>query len=498
MEKYLNDPSHDYRTLKYGDVMDGVIMRVDRDEILVDIGSKSEGVVPSKEFSSLTSSEKQALAVGETVLVFVVQPENQEGHATVSIDRARQEKSWRRLQEIYDENGVIDAEVVNYNKGGLLVNLDGVRGFVPASQVTEIRGSDEVGKQAEMARLIGTSLPLKVIEINRHRNRLILSERQAMQEKRDEMKDQLIKELQEGEVRRGRVSSICDFGAFVDIGGADGLVHLSELSWSRVRHPSEVLKIGEEVDVYVLGINPQEKKIALSIKRTQAEPWSRVANAYDVGQLVRGTVTQLANFGAFARIEDGIEGLIHVSELTDERIAHPKQVVEEGQDLILRIIRIDPERRRMGLSLRRALDTPDDELIAALGEGVLEERDRIANEIAAAIEREGLEAGAEDEESEDEESEPESTVEASAETEENAEAEESEASDEPAASEESEASDEGTETETEVPADDVDDSESPAAEEAAADEEDDSTSEDTSDGASEDEAVSEAEEVPAS
>jgi small subunit ribosomal protein S1 len=397
MEKYLNDPGHDYRMLKYGDVMDGVIMRVDRDEILVDIGSKSEGVVPSKEFSSLTSQEKQALTVGDTILVFVVQPENQEGHATVSIDRARQEKSWRRLQEIYDENGVIDAEVVNYNKGGLLVNLDGVRGFVPASQVTEIRGSDEMGKQAEMAKLIGTALPLKVIEINRHRNRLILSERQAVQEKRDEMKDQLIKELKEGEVRRGRVSSICDFGAFVDIGGADGLVHLSELSWSRVRHPGEVLKVGEEVDVYVLGINPQEKKIALSIKRTQPEPWSRVANAYDVGQLVRGTVTQLANFGAFARIEDGIEGLIHVSELTDERIAHPKQVVQEGQDLILRIIRIDPERRRMGLSLRRALDTPDDELVAALGEDALAERERIAAEIAAAVEREGLESRAEDE-----------------------------------------------------------------------------------------------------
>ncbi|CAN5635193.1 hypothetical protein BH23CHL4_BH23CHL4_12050 [soil metagenome] len=348
------------------------------------------------------------------MLVFVVQPENQEGHATVSIDRARQEKSWRRLQEIYDESGVIDAEVVNYNKGGLLVNLDGVRGFVPASQVTEIRGSDEIGKQAEMARLIGTSLPLKVIEINRHRNRLILSERQAMQEKRDEMKDLLIKELQEGEVRKGRVSSICDFGAFVDIGGADGLVHLSELSWSRVRHPSEILKISEEVDVYVLGINPQEKKIALSIKRTQAEPWSRVANAYDVGQLVRGTVTQLANFGAFARIEDGIEGLIHVSELTDERIAHPKQVVEEGQDLILRIIRIDPERRRMGLSLRRALDTPDEELIAALGEDILTERDRIATEIAAAIEREGLEAAVEDDESDDDAAEPESAAPAEA------------------------------------------------------------------------------------
>lgn len=438
MEKYLNDPSHDYRTLKYGDVMDGVIMRVDRDEILVDIGSKSEGVVPSKEFSSLTSAEKQALAVGDTILVFVVQPENQEGHATVSIDRARQEKSWRRLQEIYDENGVIDAEVINYNKGGLLVNLDGVRGFVPASQVTEIRGSDELGKQAEMAKLIGTSLPLKVIEINRHRNRLILSERQAMQEKRDEMKDQLIKELKEGEVRRGRVSSICDFGAFVDIGGADGLVHLSELSWSRVRHPSEILKIGEEVDVYVLGINPQEKKIALSIKRTQAEPWSRVANAYDVGQLVRGTVTQLANFGAFARIEDGIEGLIHVSELTDERIAHPKQVVEEGQELLLRIIRIDPERRRMGLSLRRALDTPDEELLAALGEGVLEERDRIAADIAAAIEREGIEpASDEDDDSSDDDTSDDDGADAT-----------SEAAAEPAAETESEAEEVAAEVET--------------------------------------------------
>jgi small subunit ribosomal protein S1 len=393
MEQYLSDPSHDYKTLKYGDVMDGVIMRIDRDEILVDIGSKSEGVVPAKEFSSLSSEEKQAFAIGDTVLVFVVQPENQDGTAVVSIDRARQEKSWRKLQEIFEANDVIEAEVTNYNKGGLLVNLDGVRGFVPASQVSEIRGGDDASKQADMARLIGTSLPLKVIEINRHRNRLILSERQAIQERRDVMKEKLIEELKEGEVRKGRVSSICDFGAFVDIGGADGLVHLSELSWSRVRHPSEVLKIGQEIDVYVLGINSQEKKIALSIKRTQAEPWSRVAAKYEVGQLVRGTVTQLANFGAFARIEDGIEGLIHVSEITDERITHPKQVVREGQDLLLRIIRIDPQRRRMGLSLRRALDTPDEELTAVLGEGAVEERDQIVAAIHAALEAEGIEIG---------------------------------------------------------------------------------------------------------
>lgn len=391
MEQYLSDPSHGYKTLKYGDVIDGVIMRLDRDEILVDIGSKSEGIVPSREFSSLPAEEKEALSIGDNVLVFVVQPENQEGHAVVSIDRARQEKSWRKLQEIYEANEVIEAEVTNYNKGGLLVNLDGVRGFVPASQVTEIRGGDDAAKQAEMARLIGSSLPLKVIEINRHRNRLILSERQAVQERRDEMKERLIGELKEGEVRTGRVSSICDFGAFVDIGGADGLVHLSELSWSRVRHPSEILKVGQEVEVYVLGINAQEKKIALSIKRTQAEPWSRVAAKYEVGQLVRGTVTQLANFGAFARIEDGIEGLIHVSEIADDRVTHPKQAVKEGQDLLLRIIRIDPQRRRMGLSLRRALDTPDEELVGVFGEGVLEERDRIMQELRDALAVEGIE-----------------------------------------------------------------------------------------------------------
>jgi small subunit ribosomal protein S1 len=372
MEQFLNDPAHDYKTLSYGQVMEGEVMFADRDEILVDIGSKSEGIIPSREFSTLTDEEKAAISVGDTILVFVVQAENQEGQAVLSIDRARQEKSWRLLQEQHEAAETIMAEVTNYNKGGLLVNLDGVRGFVPASQVTEIRGGDDGTKQADMARLIGTSLPLKIIEINRHRNRLILSERQAVQEKRDSMKERLIEELTEGETRSGRVTSICDFGAFVDVGGADGLVHLSELSWSRVKHPSEVLSVGEEVDVYVLGINADEKKIALSIKRTQPEPWSQVATKYEVGQLVRSTVTQLANFGAFARIEDGIEGLIHVSELSEQRIGHPRQVVAEGQDLILRIIRIDPQRRRMGLSLRRALEATDEEVTTALGEDAVE------------------------------------------------------------------------------------------------------------------------------
>ncbi|MGI8690201.1 MAG: 30S ribosomal protein S1 [Thermomicrobiales bacterium] len=363
MEQLLAEPDTDVRTLKYGDVLEGIVMQLDRDEVLVDIGSKSEGIIPNKELSSLGDAERKALSSGDTVLVFVVQPENADGHAVLSIDRARQEKSWRVLQQKYEASEVIEAIVKNYNKGGLLVDLDGVRGFVPASQVTEIRGGDEASKQGDMARLIGMSIPLKVIEINRHRNRLILSERQAIQERRDAMKERLIGTLKEGEVRKGRVSSICDFGAFVDIGGADGLVHLSELSWSRVRHPSEVLKVGEEVEVYVLGINEDERKIALSLKRTQAEPWTRVAAQYEVGQLVKGTITQLANFGAFARIQDGIEGLIHVSELSDDRVAHPRNVVKEGDEMTLRIIRIDPQRRRMGLSLRRALEFTEQDAI---------------------------------------------------------------------------------------------------------------------------------------
>ncbi|MBX6342099.1 MAG: S1 RNA-binding domain-containing protein, partial [Thermomicrobiaceae bacterium] len=192
MEQFLEQPGHDYRILNYGDVIEGQIMHIDRDEILVDIGSKSEGVIPSREFSSLTPEQRANLHVGDSVLVFVVQPENQEGQATLSIDRALQEKSWRRLQEVFEAGEIIEAEVVNYNKGGLLVNLDGVRGFVPASQVTEIRGGDEGTKQADMARLIGSKLSLKIIEINRHRNRLILSERQAVQERRDVMKERLI------------------------------------------------------------------------------------------------------------------------------------------------------------------------------------------------------------------------------------------------------------------------------------------------------------------
>jgi small subunit ribosomal protein S1 len=368
MAALLAESEQQCRQLKYGDVLEGRVMRKDHDEILVDIGSKSEGVIPMSELSSLTADELNRLDIGDEVLVSVVPPENQEGHVVLSLDKARQERSWRHLQKKFEGGEILEAEVTGYNKGGLLVNLEGVRGFVPASQVSGLSsGGNDAVKQSELSRYTGQSLPLKIIEINRNRNRLILSERQAAQEQRDIRKEQLLAELQPGQIRPGTVSSICDFGAFVDIGGADGLIHLSELSWSRVNHPSEVLKVGQPVQVFVMSVDERDRKIALSLKRTQPEPWSTVMDRYHLGQLVRGTITQLTDFGAFARLEDGIEGLIHVSELAEGRVTHPRNVVQEGWNLTLRGIRIDPQRRRMGLSLKRAMEAQEGDTMEPQG-----------------------------------------------------------------------------------------------------------------------------------
>jgi len=361
MEQFMNNPAHDYHNFQYGDTADGIIIRIDRDSLLVDIGGKSEGVVPLREMQSLTPEDRETLHVGDEILVFVLQTEHREGYAILSIDRARQEKSWRNLEQAHRDGEVVSAPVVNYNKGGVLVNLDGVRGFVPASQVDGISRGPDTQKQSDMARMVGRTLNLKIIEINRERNRLILSERQAIQEVREEKKDELLATLHAGNVYTGTVSSVCDFGAFVDIGGADGLVHLSELSWGRVRHPADILSVGDQVQVYLLSIDSERRRIALSMKRTQREPWSTIGERYSLGQIVSGTITQLAPFGAFARIEEGVEGLIHISELSDERIQHPRDVVQEGAEVQVRIIRIDPSRKRMGLSTRLNDDMPETE-----------------------------------------------------------------------------------------------------------------------------------------
>lgn len=384
MEDLLRASEQQYRTLKHGDVVEGSIMKVGREEILVDIGAKTEGIVPSAELQSLTPEEREALAIGDTLLVSVVQPENNEGHAVLSLDRARQERSWRDLQKRFEGGEVIQARVTGYNKGGLLVNLEGVRGFVPSSQISSLTGGNESTKQSEMAKLQGQTIPMKIIEINRSRNRLILSERQAKQEERESVRSRLLRELEPGQIRLGRVSSICDFGAFVDIGGADGLIHLSEISWKRVNNPKDVLSVGDQINVYVLSVDPNERKIALSLKRTQPEPWSTITENYTLGQIVHGTITQLTTFGAFARLEDGIEGLIHVSELAEGRVAHPKNVVNVGDALDLKVIRIDPVKRRIGLSLKRV---NEDENAAGAGDGqgmgVMEDGDETAPNASA-------------------------------------------------------------------------------------------------------------------
>lgn len=362
MSTYLAQGEHDYRTPQRGDVLEGTIVGIDRDGVLIDINMKSEGIVPPYEVTKL-GADSDKLQVGDEVLAYVLQPENQEGHVVLSLDRARTERGWRTVQKQYDAGEIIEAEVIDHNKGGLIVNVEGVRGFVPISQVVGLRQDQNLNEtelENKLASMKGQRIPLKILEINRRRNRLILSERAAVQERRASRKEQLLEELREGEVRRGRVSSICDFGAFIDLGGADGLVHISELSWGQVAHPSDILKVGQEVDVYVMGVDREKKKIALSLRRAQPEPWTQVAEKYRIGDLVTGTITKLASFGAFARVEDGVEGLIHVSELGEGRILHPRAVVQEGDTLQLRVIRVDPQRRRLGLSLRKVNEEGDE------------------------------------------------------------------------------------------------------------------------------------------
>ncbi|MHB1004568.1 MAG: 30S ribosomal protein S1 [Chloroflexota bacterium] len=356
MQSLMDHLERDYRSPQRGEVLDGIIVSIDKDGALVDIGTKSEGIIPNHELQSVSDVEGE-VKVGDEVLVYVIQPEDKDGHVVLSLKRARAERGWRLLQKRHEENATVEGEVVDSNKGGLIVNINGLRGFVPSSQVVGFRqGAGEVQDADErLASMVGQQIHLKVLEINRRRNRLILSERAAAQETRQRRKEELLLELEPGQLRHGRVSSICDFGAFVDLGGADGLVHVSELAWSPTTHPSEVVSVGEEVDVQVLSVDREKKKIALSLRRAKPEPWSTVADKFNVGDEVRARITKLASFGAFARVQDGVEGLIHISELSDERIIHPKNVVKEGDELTLKIIRVEPERRRLGLSLRQAV-----------------------------------------------------------------------------------------------------------------------------------------------
>ena len=360
-------------SIKRGDVVEGVIVRIDQDEILVDIGLKSEGVLSTKELPATGYGSFNELQINDKVLVYVIQPETQDGHALLSLKRANAERQWRIAEEQYKNGELLKARVIDYNKGGLIVDVSGIRGFVPISQILNLKreevasGGESQETAAKLQSMKDKELQLKIIEINRARNRLILSERLAVQEWRQRRREELLDELKPGEVRHGVVSNLANFGAFVDLGGADGLVHISQLAWSRVNHPSEVLHVGQQVEVQVLSVDKEKKKIALSIKRAEVDPWTTVEQRYTPGQVVTGVITKIAPFGAFARIEDGIEGLIHLSELTPGM--DPRQTLHEGVPLQLRILRIDAERRRLGLSLRQAEEVDAKEVPGEVTEG---------------------------------------------------------------------------------------------------------------------------------
>ena len=331
MATLLEAESLEYKSLRRGEILEGVVVDADRDGMVVDVGTKSEGIIPPGEMHSLGPSTENWPNPGDRILVYVMQPETPEGQVLLSLDRARGERGWRVLQQRFEDGESFQVQVGGYNKGGLLVNVEGVHAFIPFSQsVSAQPPPEEEGKESEAPpeAVVGRTLLVKVIEINRARNRVILSERAAMQDWRALQKDRLLEELAEGEVRKGRVSSIRSFGVFVDLGGADGLAHLSELSWERDKSPEELYHIGQEVDVYVMKVDMEAKKIALSIRRAQPEQWEQIVDKYTVGQIVTGTITKLVTFGAFARIEGPVEGLVHVSELVNRRIAHPREVVK--------------------------------------------------------------------------------------------------------------------------------------------------------------------------
>jgi small subunit ribosomal protein S1 len=342
---------------KKGEVRKGTIARVTPEEILVSIGTKSEGVIPAKELERLTDDAREKLKEGQEISVYVVVPEDHNGNVVLSLARAQEETDWQLAEDLRSSQEVYQGRVDGFNKGGLIVKVGNLRGFVPASQFSLSRRHRSEGETVDQkwSRMVGEPICVKVIEVDRSRNRLILSERAAAKESRESQKERLLQELQEGEIRTGHVISLANFGAFVDLGGADGLVHLSEITWKRINHPSEVLKVGQSVKVKVISMDRERKRISLSMKSMEEDPFTVASEKLHEGQLVSGTITKLTKFGAFARIEgfEDIEGLIHITELSENRVEHPKEVVQVGQSLTLRVVKIDVESRRIGLSVRR-------------------------------------------------------------------------------------------------------------------------------------------------
>jgi small subunit ribosomal protein S1 len=329
-----------------GDVVTGHVVRIDNDEVLVDIGYKSEGVIPASELSIRKSVDpSEEVSLGEEVDALVLTKEDQDGRLILSKKRARFERAWRRIEAAADSGEPVSGTVIEVVKGGLIIDL-GVRGFLPASLV-------DIRRVPNLDEYLGQTIECKVIELNRSRNNVVLSRRAVLEEQRKEDRERILDRLQPGQVVDGTISNIVDFGAFVDLDGIDGLIHISELSWSHVNHPSEILSIGDQVTVKVLDIDRDRQRISLGLKQTQEDPWQRVVDTYNVGDELEGVVTKVVTFGAFVEILDGVEGLVHISELAQHHVENPREIIQPGDEVRVKILEIDSERRRLSLSIKR-------------------------------------------------------------------------------------------------------------------------------------------------
>ncbi|WP_019810183.1 30S ribosomal protein S1 [Saccharomonospora halophila] len=347
------------KTIKYfndGDIVEGTIVKVDRDEVLLDIGYKTEGVIPSRELSIKHDVDPaEVVAVGDAVEALVLQKEDKEGRLILSKKRAQYERAWGTIEELKERDEPVSGTVIEVVKGGLILDI-GLRGFLPASLV-------EMRRVRDLQPYVGRELEAKIIELDKNRNNVVLSRRAYLEQTQSEVRSEFLNALAKGQVRKGVVSSIVNFGAFVDLGGVDGLVHVSELSWKHIDHPSEVVEVGQEVTVEVLSVEMDRERVSLSLKATQEDPWRQFARTHAIGQIVPGKVTKLVPFGAFVRVEEGIEGLVHISELAERHVEIPEQVVQVGGEVMVKVIDIDLERRRISLSLKQANEgfTPDAE-----------------------------------------------------------------------------------------------------------------------------------------
>ena len=332
-----------------GQIVEGTVVKVDHDEVLLDIGYKSEGVIPSRELSIRNDVDpSEIVSLGERIEALVLTKEDKEGRLVLSKKRAQYERAWGTIEKIKEEEGVVSGPVIEVVKGGLIVDI-GLRGFLPASLV-------ELRRVRDLAPYVGRTVDAKIIELDKNRNNVVLSRRAWLEETQKEQRDDFLTNLKPGEVRRGVVSSVVNFGAFVDLGGMDGLVHVSELSWKHVDHPGSVVQVGDEIDVQVLEVDLDRERISLSLKATQQDPWQQFASAHQVGELVYGRVTKLVPFGSFVQVGDGIEGLVHISEMSAHHVDLPEQVVTPGEELWVKIIDLDLQRRRISLSIKQAAE----------------------------------------------------------------------------------------------------------------------------------------------